>query len=112
MVWSSYSRAVKSWSSYTSTSTTLTSKYELRSDKKSNLAGNLSFNLLKISSHVDSSVSPNFALDNDSTNRSLYSSASSLKGITVSAPLGIYPQFPSSSCAKDKPSKSLLFLYL
>ena len=26
-----------------------------------------------------------------------------LKGITESAPLGLYPQFPSASCEKDKP---------
>ena len=35
------------------------------------------------------------------------SSQSALKGITVSAPLGLYPQFPSASCPNDRPPKSL-----
>ena len=35
------------------------------------------------------------------------SSQSAIKGITVSAPLGLYPQFPSASCPNDRPPKSL-----
>ena len=35
------------------------------------------------------------------------SSQSPLKGITASAPLGLYPQFPSASCPNDRPPKSL-----
>ena len=35
------------------------------------------------------------------------SSQSPLKGITASAPSGLYPHFPSAVCPKDSPPKSL-----